>query len=296
MRAFAEHAAQQQALVTQPFESSAMKAISELAASQQRLAKQFFDSPTWKSAIEASRRWDEANGEILGLLAPRGWVISPSSTLADLSALIAIADAEGVEGVEAKLMAELTPDRCREIIETLAPVRASLNGAALSVDAMLAHAEGRYALTVPVWLIALDGIFLIELRSEVFKQARKKDGGDLGRLSPGARERLLDALITAIQFVAEQLPRGAEPAPGGFDGTQSCTDATLPMVLSEPQCKASCCWKCCISISMSGCEHHHSQVEVRRDGAARAQPLCNGGAILTRRCMLPSRSGGYPTR
>jgi hypothetical protein len=214
MRVLAEHAAQQQKQVTQLFESPAMKAISELAASQQKLAKQFFDSAVWKTAIEASRRWDEGERRILGLLAPRGWVISPSSTLADLSALIAIADAEGVEGVEAKLMAELTPDRCREIIETLCARASFAQWSGPLREAVIAHEQGRYALAVPVWLIALDGIFLIELRSDVFKQARKKNGGDLGRLSPGSRERLLDALITAIQFVAEQIPAGSEPAPG----------------------------------------------------------------------------------
>jgi hypothetical protein len=111
-------------------------------------------------------------------------------------------------------MAELTPDRCREIIETLCARASFAQWSGPLRDAVIAHQEGRYALAVPVWLIALDGIFLIELRTEVFKQARKKNGGDLGRLSPGSRERLLDALITAIQFVAEQLPSGSEPAPG----------------------------------------------------------------------------------
>ena len=73
-----------------------------------------------------------------------------------------------------------------------------------------------YALAVPVWLIATDGVFLAELGVEgVFTRIQRKKGIAVrAPLARARRSRLLDAFVTAILSIAGHLPRGAAPASG----------------------------------------------------------------------------------
>jgi hypothetical protein len=212
--------ADQQKRLRKMFESPGVSAFIKQTAEQQERLRKMFESPAWLESIarvtEAYRRWDEGERRLLDLLAPRGWVISPSSTIADLSALVATADEHGIEAAENALLAELTPQRTREIIEGLYGRSSFAQWREPLDQALRAHDEGLFALAVPVWLISLDGIFFSELGIEgVFGRVHRKDGKAVKRLLGSPRgERLLDALVDAIRAVAEHFPHGATPTPG----------------------------------------------------------------------------------
>jgi len=116
------------------------------------------------------------------MLAPRGWLISPSSSVADLGRLVSVADEDGVEAAEAALITELNPERLSK--HHRGALRASefrgCGGFPLD-QALTAHGQGLYSLSVPIWLIALDGIFLAELgrRSRSSVACHRKDGNSL---------------------------------------------------------------------------------------------------------------------
>jgi hypothetical protein len=214
-----KRSAAQQQRMREALDAPGVRAAMENFAAQQQRIRAALDSPALQAAfarmVEAYRKWDEGERRLLDLLAPRGWVISPTSSLADLSKLVSLAD-EGVDAVEEALIAELTPTRCREILEGLyaRPSFAAWRG---PLDqALIAHEQGMYALSVPVWLMALDGIFLAELGVDrVFSHVHRKKGKALRRrLESGPGERLLDWLISAIRSIAAHLPAGSALPPG----------------------------------------------------------------------------------
>jgi hypothetical protein len=215
-----EQLAEQQRRFKEAFESPGFRALMEQLAEQQRRFREAFESPalreTLERAAEAYRRWDERERRLLDLLAPRGWVISPSSSLKDLGNLAVLADEEGLDAAEAALLRELTPGRCRQIIDGLYG-RPSFAAWRVALDqALTAHEQGLYALSVPVWLMALDGISQAELGvSDVFTKIQRKKGMRLKNLlHSGSQDRLLDALIRAMLFVAGHLPAGESASPG----------------------------------------------------------------------------------
>src|SRR5438046_2325440 len=75
------------------FESPGISAFIKQTAEQHERLRKMFESPAWLESVarvaEAYRRWDEGERRLLDHLAPRGWVISPSSSIADLGALVA---------------------------------------------------------------------------------------------------------------------------------------------------------------------------------------------------------------
>jgi len=73
-----------------------------------------------------------------------------------------------------------------------------------------------YAVAVPVWLIAFDGIVLAELGVDnVFTRVQKRKGLAVrAPLAQGNRARLVDALVSVIRTVAAHLAHGATPTAG----------------------------------------------------------------------------------
>jgi hypothetical protein len=219
-KAMADQFVEQQRRINQALNSPGLKAAMDQAAEQQRRIREALGSDAFRGAMtratEAFRIWDEGERRLLDMLAPRGWVISPSSSITDLGRLVVVADEEGVEAAEAALIIELNPERCRSIIEGL---YARLSFAAWRVpldQALTAHGQGLYSLSVPIWLIALDGIFLSELGVErVFSRVHRQDGKALRKhFESSGSARLLEALIEALRAVAEHIPAGASPTPG----------------------------------------------------------------------------------
>jgi hypothetical protein len=186
---------------------------------QQERTRKMFAPPEWLESFrrmaESFRKWDKDEQRLLDLLAPRGWLISPSSTVADLSELVQVADERGVDAAEAALIADLTPTRCREIIDGLHD-RPSFAAWRTPLDqALIAHEQSLYSLSVPVWLIVSEGIMLTELGSDGgFSQVHGKKMERKLRRRSGGGGRSLDALINVLRVIAEHIPRDATLSPG----------------------------------------------------------------------------------
>jgi hypothetical protein len=176
-------------------------------------------SPGFISGVESAvrtmrwlREWDESERRILELLAPRGWLISAETSLTEVHQLLAIADAEGVEAVEEALVSALTPQRCREIIESLYETDAFAEWREAFEQALGAHEQGSYALSVPIWLIAFEGVWRAELGvGNIFSRIKKKRGSSIVRATfPFSRDRLVNALIGVMVVVAESRASAAD--------------------------------------------------------------------------------------
>jgi hypothetical protein len=218
VRAFVAQAAEQQRRMRETLESPGVRAFVAQAAEQQRLLREAVQSVAEAGAamVEAYRAWDEAERRILDLLVPRGWLISPGTSLSEVHELLRVHDEEGLDAVEEALVVALTPARCRQIVEGLCDRPSFAVWRPVLEQALVAHEQRMYALAVPVWLLALDGIVFVELGVDnVFVRVQKKHGLAVrARLAFGNRTRLVDALIAVIRTVAAHLPHGAEPAPG----------------------------------------------------------------------------------
>ncbi len=237
VKAIVQQAAEQQRRLHDTFNSPAAKAIVQQAAEQQRRLHDTFNSPAAKvflqqtaeqqrrvrdglaslaessrMFVEAYRAWDEAERRILDLLVPRGWIISPDTPLSEIRALLAIADTEGVEAAERALIETLDPSACRRIVEKACDRPSFAPWQPVLGQALDAHERGEYALAVPVWLIAIDGIALTELGVGNFfsKVHKKRQGAAMkAHLRQGARERLVDALLDVVRTVAAHVRPGA---------------------------------------------------------------------------------------
>ncbi len=163
------------------------------------------------------REWDEGERRFIDLLAPRGWMISPRTSLTEVHELLALAESEGIDAVEQAIVDALTTDRCREIVEGLYDRPSFATWRDVFEQALSAHERGDYALCVPIWLLTFDGIWLAEFGVEnIFTRIRRKRGSVVRRAFPHARTRILDALILVMSTVSESLAPGASPMTDGL--------------------------------------------------------------------------------
>jgi hypothetical protein len=137
-------------------------------------------------------------------------------SLSEIHQLLRLADEEGVDAAEEALVRTLSPSRCREIVEGLYDRPSFAAWQPVLEQALAAHEQGMYAVAVPVWLIAFDGIVLAELGVDnVFTRVQKRKGLAVrAPLAQGNRARLVDALVSVIRTVAAHLAHGATPTAG----------------------------------------------------------------------------------
>ena len=195
--------------------------ISELIRQSAEAQKRLTSSPgiteLIRQAARAFREWDESERRVLALLVPRGWLISPSTTLTETHELLAVADADGADAAEERLVTALTPARCRGIVEELYDRPSFAAWRDVFDQALAAHEQGSYSLTVPIWLLAFDGIFFSELQVDnVFTKVQRRKGSVVRSMFTEARDRSIDALVGVILTVAEHLPHGAQPSGGAL--------------------------------------------------------------------------------
>jgi hypothetical protein len=170
-----------------------------------------------RNAQQWISEWEESERRILELLAPRGWMISPTTSLHEVHGLLALADTDGIGAVESALVAALTPTRCRGIVEDVFDRDSFLEWKDVLDQAIAAHEEGKYALSVPVWLLVFEGIWRVELGVDgIFSRITKRRGAVVRTALPHSRPRLRDALIRVIQTVAEQLALASTTTPDGL--------------------------------------------------------------------------------
>jgi hypothetical protein len=112
---------------------------------------------------------------VLALLAPRGWLVSPSLSLAAPGVMLELAQEKGVDTLERQLLRVFNRDRCRDILNDCYDVPSFQRWRSKHDKALRAHRRGDYDVAIALWLIALEGIVRDELQIEqLFSKVRSK--------------------------------------------------------------------------------------------------------------------------
>lgn len=152
--------------------------------------------------IQQWRDFDEKERRLCGILASRGWVISPSLPIASTHELLAIHDEHGVDALEAHLI-ERYADALARLLETTYNRESFTRRRHLFEQALDAHRGGNYALSVPTWLAQTDGIVFEELAirriftsksKKRWRQLREELGGE-----DGFGDNLLNGLLAVLE-------------------------------------------------------------------------------------------------
>ncbi len=132
---------------------------------------------TLKRFAERVREWEEAQRELLALIAPRGWLLSPSLAMEAPVRMLEIAKEEGVDALEEELIRLYDADRLEEIIEGFYDRPSFEQWRPLCDEAIDAHRRGSYRLAILAWLPAIEGIIREEFGPrDVFTIVRRKKG------------------------------------------------------------------------------------------------------------------------
>jgi hypothetical protein len=164
---------------------------------------------------EQARQWEEDQRELLVLLAPRGWLVSPSLAMQAPREMLDFADEHGVEALEKELISVFDADRLEGILNDCYG-RPSFEAWKPTFSmALNAHRRGEYPLAIPIWLLAIDGIVEDELGVQrVYTRIRKKRRNPVRvALADAWPEALLEGLIRVLLEVAAQDPNNAVVSP-----------------------------------------------------------------------------------
>jgi hypothetical protein len=171
---------------------------------------------TLKRFAERVREWEEAQRELLALIAPRGWLLSPSLAMEAPVRMLEIAKEEGVDALEEELIRLYDADRLEEIIEGFYDRPSFEQWRPLCDEAIDAHRRGSYRLAILAWLPAIEGIIREEFGPrDVFTIVRRKKGRTVKiAIAPDgtAVDALLDALIKVLVAVGSD-PNQASKSP-----------------------------------------------------------------------------------
>lgn len=162
-------------------------------------------------------RFEELPDEIraqVAVLIQRGWCLDPDMTHVGLQDMVfAIDDGEEDEVQEALI--EYFRLRLDDI-ETTLKERHPLRSPILQ-DAFKAHREGRYALSVPVFLAQADGITFDRVERQLY--SRKHSKGVTGFVGTLPEDDMLTVYWSAFTNEADApLTRDTQKLPDGFDG------------------------------------------------------------------------------
>ena len=134
----------------------------------ERFAKQLLD--LGRQLAEKLKEQAQTERKALALLAPRGWLISPSISASATRIILETIEEIGIDETERQLIDTFDPDfleaaiaRCRD--------RPTFVAWEQKLDmAVEAHRRGEYALAIPIWLIVIEGILTEELSTDFHKQ------------------------------------------------------------------------------------------------------------------------------
>ena len=154
--------------------------------------------------LQALGEMDAKEERLCRLLAQRGWVISPSLPYIATQELLRIHDEDGIEALEATLIAHFDGDRLAENLDRCYDRPSFERRRHLFEQALTAHRRGDYGLSVPVWLSQTDGIVFEELQiDKVFSKNKRR----YQRLQTelGGEEEFRDHLLNGLLAVLEAL-------------------------------------------------------------------------------------------
>jgi hypothetical protein len=176
-----------------------------------------------KMFAEAVETWEKTEREVFETLAPRGWLISPSSPMFMSSHVLRALQEQGVDEVENQLLKLYDADECERIVQSFSDRPSFSRWREKFSRAMAAHRRGEYDLAVPIWLIAVEGILSEELSREtgkpvdnIYTLSAKKNGRYIR--GPFLEEELkgdwfLEGMVRVIQTFGQQASRSSGHLP-----------------------------------------------------------------------------------
>jgi len=198
--------------------NSQFAAVQQWISAQQpelaRMAAQMYES------IQRARQWDAAEQELFAILGPRGWLLSPDVPADLMGELLQIHSAKGVRAVDRRLVEVYSPGFCSATLKTTYSRPAFKAWRPTFNKALRAHRDGDFALAIPVWLMALDGIAGQELGTyQVYSKVQSKKGAknihtQLAQEQPGYVDRLLEAWFDVLAGLGRQY---RPPAPAALN-------------------------------------------------------------------------------
>lgn len=125
--------------------------------------------------IETSQQWDREEAELFAILVPRGWLLSPEVPMSFVSELLRIRRDQGLRALDHRLIKEYSPRFCSAIVRQTYNRPEFLPWRPTFERALRAHRHRDYALAIPIWLAAIDGILASDLATEdVYTKLRRK--------------------------------------------------------------------------------------------------------------------------
>ena len=107
-------------------------------------------------------------------LIPYEWVFSPSLPLPLVTKIYQLLEKKGIEHVRGSLTDYFSDETCKEIIQKICSEPAFSKRVHLIKDAFQAHCEGRYSLSIPIFLSQAEGAFSEHFQKPLYERKEKK--------------------------------------------------------------------------------------------------------------------------
>lgn len=175
------------------------KAIAPFLANLARAQRVYSDQ--WRRIGQALAEWDAAERALMAALAPRGWLIAPDLPMSITTRLLRIKDRDGLRAVESALMEIFSPAYCGKLLRATYSRPSFQMWRPTLEKAMRAHRRRDFALAIPIWLMAIDGVAQDELsRPAVFNNLGTRSRQEMAKSleTGGLRDILLDAWLDVM--------------------------------------------------------------------------------------------------
>lgn len=154
--------------------------------------------------LQAMRELDEKEQRLASILASRGWVISPSLPISATHSLLRIHDEQGMDTLEETLIAHYDAETLEQLLESCYDRPTFAARRHLFEPALGAHRRGEYVLSVPVWLMQIDGIVFDELAiDDVFSKVKNRKRRQKLQQELGGANNYGEHMLTGLMEVLE---------------------------------------------------------------------------------------------
>lgn len=171
-------------------------------------------SEQWRHISAALERWD-AEQELMSILVPRGWLIAPDLPISTTRRLLTIRRENGLRALNESLIRLFSPAYCARLLRATYSRPAFRRWRPTLEKAMRAHRRRDFALAIPIWLMAIDGVAQEELsKPALFSNMGKRKRAEIAKAleTGGLRSVLLDAWLDVIVGISGNRP-GATTVP-----------------------------------------------------------------------------------
>jgi hypothetical protein len=164
--------------------------------------------------MDHATRWRQVNQEVLPMLAAEGWLLPPMVSANLPSHLQALFKSGGFAAVEKDLLEGLDDESCELMIESLDDRPAASRWRPTFGKALRAHSSGDYELAIPIWLVAIEGLWLAEVGVDgAFTKAQKQKERRRMQATLEPIEGHQDLIVQAILDVLTGMGRDTRKGP-----------------------------------------------------------------------------------